>query len=209
MESSGNTLGKEITHRYTSNLAITHHFFETDELNVIRGDSIFADKPLIHIPEIKIRRSNISRFIAQDTELKLDMEKAMDALKKDGYIVPTFEESILLNEELKSLDWEGGWLRYVSIATTCLVLLMAVHMVHSTIKIAKLAALIATVQAQGPRADTTETDKKLIFRYELPTVEAMLERGTFGIQVYLQEKVGGYVWIILGLVALEIGRAHV
>ena len=64
--------------RYIVNRPLVSHFFSEKYLQIINGDTLLNQLPIFTLPDMKLERSNLSKFVAEDRELKLELSRVID-----------------------------------------------------------------------------------------------------------------------------------
>ena len=195
----GNSTSQPTGHRFPLNLPLVSEFFSHDQLGLISGDSYFKELPQLTIPKIAIHRPNISRFVAQDDVEKLNLRKAMDALKNDDVIVHTVADQIALTQETVARETWGPWTDYLTIALSVLCGLILLQLLYVTVKLRTLSLLIAVLQQQATTVEATDPPR-LVLTYaggsEKSDIKSVVAPGD--LHLILTNSLGAWVWLILG-----------
>lgn len=133
--------------KHTVNKPILSHFFTDNELRMIKGDTLFNSIAALELPNITLSRPGEVDLIAEDSEVKILMSKAMEAVKTRSKIYHTFADKVyeeVMKEEIPDIHFT--WLDYLTMATCGLASLSFVYLILISIKFTKMAASIAIIE---------------------------------------------------------------
>lgn len=191
------------------NKALVSHFFSEEELALITGDSIFQKIPDIIIPKIMIHKPNLS--VAQDDDIRLNLERSVMAIKADREIIHSTADMILKNQENRpetTQDW-GDWMGWLVIGLSILSALMLAQLIYCTIKLRTVSLLVAVMEHHAVSAFENKKDI-ITLHYGRRSGGENIEIGytnatgsldgntIMNLHLMLSETLGAYVWLILG-----------
>ena len=86
---------QETKTQHVTNLALLQKFFSNDSLSLLSGDT-FLDLPIeVRLPNFTFFEHSINDKLASDSKLKIQMNKAVSALKRDEVILNSISEAVV------------------------------------------------------------------------------------------------------------------
>jgi hypothetical protein len=133
--------------KHITNLALLQKIFSDQELSILRGDT-FLDFPVeVKMPNFTFFSHEISDKLAQDNKHKINMDKAIQALKRDEIILNTVSDAIITGDvQIDQIDFFISWPGILLIVFCILVLLLFVNTFYLLFKIRKLSIMLAVLQ---------------------------------------------------------------
>ena len=86
-----------VTTHHPLNMALLLHFFSDDELENIRGDTLFDQPVQIQIPNISLYNHEYSKFLSTDKKVRLNLSKVANAVKNGNKIYQSVADPMLDN----------------------------------------------------------------------------------------------------------------
>lgn len=134
------------TIKYLINKPIASHFFSDKDLEIIDGNTMFAELPQLHFPNMTLRRPNETLLVAEDNDLKLSMKKAMEAIKNDNVIVHTLADKVYWDGKLDMDAGFGKLMDWVTVGVGISVFLASLQLFYLTARMRQLALTMAVLQ---------------------------------------------------------------
>jgi hypothetical protein len=107
------------------------NFFPNESLTELRADSKYLELPQIKIPKFDYFRDNLSRAFSENDKVKIDLNKAVQAVKNDNQIVASLSESIILGDlPIQTLFWlqVPGVVLEITACLTLMLLLLTLYL---------------------------------------------------------------------------------
>ena len=149
--------GTDAIRKYTVSANLLSHFFDSSDLALISGSSLFTDLPEIDIShKFQIFQPNLT-FIAEDRKIALNMQKSIDQIKKSDIAVHGLADSIILgNHEIQTSQWTNS-LGFCLMALMLISLFLMAQIVYLSLKVKFLLLKVAVLQqAYGAAAQMVE-----------------------------------------------------
>ena len=127
-----NGSSKEITISHPVNLALLQHFYSTSELSHIQADSTYPNPTQAKVPNIKLFNHNLTKLLANDNDINLDLGKMVNAMQNDDQIYNSLAEPILDKlpdfESNDSFSFHHELLIYIGFGLTALEGVLCVYL---------------------------------------------------------------------------------
>ena len=147
------------------NLPLLGNFFNQSSLRLIRGDSLLPELPEVKVPKFKFYADRTNKTFLRPEEEKVELHKAVQAVKEDAQIASSLTEAVVLDEVSNKL---GFWQDSPGIVLESLVgviglLIMVV--IWLLMKTQKLSAVVAAMQVRLLTIKSAEALDTLAFNY--------------------------------------------
>lgn len=134
-----------VKHQYFVPKVLLSYFYDEDDVNRLKGDRLFDTPPNIQLPRIQVYKTDTEKFLAVDEATKLDLQRSVAALTSDRDLIQTLAHSIMIGDvQVPSVF--GSWVDYLSITIAVLTCLNLGFMVFLSLKLRKVAIILATLQ---------------------------------------------------------------
>ena len=131
--------------KHTINKPLIAHFFSETELRMIKGDTTFEEIPQLTLPQIRLERPNETNAVAEDVELKLDMDKAMEAVKGDSVVIHTLADKVYWDGKLET-KYFASWMDWATVGLGIIVGLLALQLIVVTSRLRSMALALAVLE---------------------------------------------------------------
>jgi hypothetical protein len=181
------------TLRHVINAPLLIIFFQNESLSNLRGEFTYADEPSIRLPIFKYFRENISHSFTENDKTKIDLNKAVQAVKNDNQIVASLSESVILGEIPIQTSWWLSVPGLISEITTTFCFLLILHSLYLSYKIRYLGIAFALLQKNtGLKAN----GHKIILDYYENSITVVPQKGIH--EIILQVTYENSSQILLG-----------
>jgi len=209
----GNQSSNVVT-RFITNLGILQHFFDNETLKTMNGQTLLIEEPKISLPPFKFFEHKISEKFAQDKKIKIDLEKAAEAVRTDGVILNSLSEAIVTGSIITVSD--SFWFStagFVVEVSGGVILMLFLNVCYLLFRVRQLAITVLVLQAHILKV---QADQPVIFNYfnqgresvGTNSTEASSSSPLHTIIVYTTIKLWPYVLACLVGIALILFLSH-
>lgn len=138
---------KSIEHGHISNLPLLLNFFSSDALSMLRGDTFLPDEPIVSIPSFEFYTSNLTKRLAEDKDMAVDLRKAAENLVTDGIIINHLSEAVILGKVEIDVNFWWSIPGVCSELTMIAIMIIAAYVIFISLQIRKLTITLAVIQA--------------------------------------------------------------
>jgi len=144
--------------KYTVPLPVLIHFFSNESLDNIRGGTSYLQIPNIKIPTFEFFEHQEMNSFAGDKRNKINLDKAVTAVKNDKQIVNSLSEAIVLGKIVPSSNYWISWPGILSVLTmgVTVVLILANWYLVNKVRYLIIAVGVLKANALTARANTLQ-----------------------------------------------------
>ena len=205
--------GSGATQSYSVAASYLAEFFDNDDADVLKGDTLFSFPPDIQIPELQVYRAAARDFVSQDESIALNMRKVVQQIKNSDIVVHSLADSIVMSQQTadNSQSWNStfGW---TLIGVLAVIGLLIFQLVLVTLRLRVVSLSVAVLQhslkAEAQILDGSSDPGKLRFAYQ-PTSTSSVPVHDVGdprdIHVMIVDSIQGFwVYLVLSIVGLVL-----
>jgi len=144
------------------NLAVLIHLFDPEQIQHINGDSQFFSPPDITLPNYSFYSEALSQHFVEDDDIKINLQKASDAIKNDETIIQNLGQAIILGKvdiEINFFFTTPGILLQIA---SILIILLILNNLYINYKLKQILLTISILQTKIVQ---TESLEQLILDY--------------------------------------------
>lgn len=151
--------------RHILNSPLIMKFFQQQSREFLTGNTFFDSPPKVIIPKFEYFNQSLSKSFAADDKIKLDLQKAVDAVKRDQIIVQSLSESVVLGDTpINNSLWDTSFGISITIGLIA-VAALAVNSLYLMFRLRALTVSLMLLQVRLPKIDGQSYDPGLVFDY--------------------------------------------
>ena len=203
----------EFKKKHVTNLGMLLHFFDLNTtLRSISGKTLLAEPAEVNLPSLRFFEHEVSEKFAADRKLKVDLERAAEAVREDGVIMNNVGEAVVLGEIPLQNNYWISMPGFVSLASSGLILLLILNVCYLLFRVRKLAIVVMVLQNHALK---TKAQQAMVFNYyntgSLPSANNLTAVSSAPLHTIIVDttaQIWPYLLATLVGLALVIGMAY-